>query len=316
MGYTIKKVIIMAIFYKEIKGCGPSSTDQTGSTTDLWTYLLWADAAHTFNDETVGQPTSSPDFKFAPKIIVSNAHSSASTGQELGRVITEKAISQFISTAFTFKSSLSLESTLFSNSNLKFTKDEEGINFTNLPSKESSWATIRRKQNVLDIINREDNDTTYAPINIYASLTQFTKGSVHIKTNGLYVGGTNSSELSDGVIVATNKCEALYFNATSDHRAKSNITPAEFSALQVVTSLPTYTFNYNNKEEKTLGLIAQEAAKFDLDGFNMVDNLTATGENGDFMQMKESKLVYVLWKAVQELSAEVEELKTQIASLK
>jgi hypothetical protein len=138
MSYTIKKVIIMAIFYKEIKGCGPSSTDQTGSTTDIWTYLIWADSAHTFNSEVVGQPASNPDFKFAPKIVVSNAHSSASTGQELGRVITEKATGQFISTAFTFKSNLSLESILTSSSNLKFTKDEEGINFTNLPSKQSS----------------------------------------------------------------------------------------------------------------------------------------------------------------------------------
>ena len=107
----------------------------------------------------------------------------------------------------------------------------------------------------------------------------------------------------------------MYFNATSDRRAKTNITPAKFSALQIVNSIPTYTFNYTNKEEKTLGLIAQEATEFDLDGFNMVDNLEATGQDGDFMQMKESKLVYVLWKAVQELSAEVEDLKSQIASL-
>jgi hypothetical protein len=48
----------------------------------------------------------------------------------------------------------------------------------------------------------------------------------------------------------------------------------------------------------------------------MVDNLDAPGEFGDFMQMKESKLVYVLWKAVQELSAEVEELKAQICNPK
>jgi hypothetical protein len=48
----------------------------------------------------------------------------------------------------------------------------------------------------------------------------------------------------------------------------------------------------------------------------MVDNLNATGLNNDMMQMKESKLVYILWKAVQELSAEVEDLKSQIRNLK
>lgn len=136
----------------------------------------------------------------------------------------------------------------------------------------------------------------------------------------LYVGGATDrkeeSKLGEGTIKATNKCEALYFNATSDRRAKTNITPAAFSALHVVHSTPVYTFNYNNKEEKTIGLIAQEAAEFNLDGFNMVDNLEATGQDGDFMQMKESKLVYILWKAVQELSAEVEELKAEIRNLK
>lgn len=126
----------------------------------------------------------------------------------------------------------------------------------------------------------------------------------------------NTEGQTDAEFIVRGKCEALYFNATSDRRAKTNIIPAEFSALSVVNSTPTYIFNYNNNEEKTIGLIAQEAAEFNLDGFNMVDNLAATGQDGDFMQMKESKLVYVLWKAVQELSAEVEDLKSQIRNLK
>ena len=120
----------------------------------------------------------------------------------------------------------------------------------------------------------------------------FREGDTTINCN-LHVG-SGSSDTTKGIIKADNKCEALYFNATSDRRAKTNIVPTEFSALPVVNSIPTYTFNYNNKKEKTIGLIAQEAAEFDLDGFNMVDNLEATGQDDDFMQMKESKLVYVL----------------------
>ena len=49
-----------------------------------------------------------------------------------------------------------------------------------------------------------------------------------------------------------------------------------------------------------------------LNGFNFIDNLDATGENDDYMSVHESKLVYILWKAVQELSAEVNELKKQL----
>lgn len=142
-----------------------------------------------------------------------------------------------------------------------------------------------------------------------------------ISTNiqqGLYVGLQPSNYLyQTGVIQAQYQCMALYFNATSDRRAKENITPTNFSALGVINSLPIYTFNYkSNPDQKVLGLIAQDAATHDLDGFNMVDNLNATGEGSDMMQMKESKLVYVLWRAVQELSEEVENLKAEIASLK
>lgn len=141
----------------------------------------------------------------------------------------------------------------------------------------------------------------------------FANQGIQSKT-GLYVG-VEQYDLEQGVIKAQNKCEALYFNATSDRRAKTNITPVKASALSIVKSLPIYTFNYSSKpEETTIGLIAQEAAEHDIDNFNMVDNLTATGENNDFMQMKESKLVYVLWKAVQELSTEVESLKEQLNS--
>lgn len=171
------------------------------------------------------------------------------------------------------------------------------------PNEASGWgdyAAIYKDNESLIFESTNSNSTAHQP-------GYFAFSSITIENTE----GQNNAEL-----LIKGKCEALYFNATSDRRAKTKITPAKFSALQVVNAIPTYTFNYKNSEEKTLGLIAQEAAEFDLDGFNMVDNLEATGQDGDFMQMKESKLVYVLWKAVQELSAEVEELKTQIASLK
>ena len=68
--------------------------------------------------------------------------------------------------------------------------------------------------------------------------------SDHVEINkGLFVG-SSYVEQDAGVIKAQNKCEALYFNATSDRRAKSNITPVEFSALDTIKQLPVYTFNY------------------------------------------------------------------------
>ena len=107
-------------------------------------------------------------------------------------------------------------------------------------------------------------------------------------------------------------CQAGYFNATSDARAKENIRKADFSALSIVNSLPIYNFNYKNSNKPSIGVIAQEAEKFNIDDFSLVENIEATGENNDYMSIKESKLIYVLWKAIQEQQEEIEQLKQQL----
>lgn len=110
--------------------------------------------------------------------------------------------------------------------------------------------------------------------------------------------------------------KAPYFNATSDARAKENIRKADFSALSIVNSLPVYNFNYKDSNKPSIGIIAQEAAKFNIDDFSLVENIEATGENGDYMSIKESKLIYVLMKAVQEQQEQIEKLQAEIKQLK
>ena len=82
--------------------------------------------------------------------------------------------------------------------------------------------------------------------------------------------------------------------------------------LDIINNVQIYTFNYKQSNTPSIGLIAQDLMDKTLNGFNFIDNLDATGENDDYMSVHESKLVYILWKAVQELSAEVNELKKQL----
>lgn len=107
-------------------------------------------------------------------------------------------------------------------------------------------------------------------------------------------------------------CQAGYFNATSDMRAKENIRKSNFSALSIINSLPIYNFNYKNSDKPSIGVIAQEAARFDIDDFSLVENIEASGKDNDFMSIKESKLIYILWKAIQEQQEEIEDLKKQL----
>lgn len=79
----------------------------------------------------------------------------------------------------------------------------------------------------------------------------------------------------------------------------------------MVNQTPVYSFNYKGKTENVPGVIAQDLLKLDLP-VELVNNINASGENGDYMSIKESKLIYILWKAIQEQQAEIEALKKQI----
>lgn len=283
----------MAIFYEHIKGCGASNS--------YTSWIKWS------NQTSKPSGVEALDCKYLPRIQIDEC--------DFGSIITSKATNQLMDCSFTVLGDLLMDGgyIVLDGGDISIGLGQ-GISFKN-----DSLSNIYYKDEQTMVVQAADsNGKDYLELN--ARSYNFTSAPVFIQKS-LHVGAvTNFTEnigqgniKADGDIKADNKCEALYFNATSDRRAKSNITPAQFSALTIVKNLPIYTFNYTSKpEDKVIGLVAQEAAEYNLDGFNMVDNLDASGENNDFMQIKESKLVYVLWKAVQELSAEVESLKAQL----
>lgn len=316
----------MAIFYNHIKGCGVNSTGSVNSTTDLWTWIKWGDA--TLNDPETGDGVDGniigKYYNYLPKIYL-NYTNTFPTDEDycLGHIITSSAINQKIENNFTFKQNVVLEEPYGLEWNIS-PSNKPFLVCCEIDGNDMLWMhhptnieIESKKTKILGKVILSDTTT----IDAAEKYTVHTKGEVKID-HCLYVGPDSEdsfdpTKVSTGTIKAQNKCEALYFNATSDRRAKENITPVQFSALATVNSLPIYSFNYLSQPEAvTIGLIAQEAAEYNLDGFNMVDNLDASGRGSDMMQMKESKLIYVLWKAVQELSAEVEELKAEIRNLK
>mgnify|MGYP002515560493 FL=1 len=112
--------------------------------------------------------------------------------------------------------------------------------------------------------------------------------------------------------------QAVSFNATSDKRAKTNIKRLDQEkALDIVNKLPIYSFNYKKDNIPSIGVLAQEASVYDgaIPNFSLVNNEQATGENGDYQTVKESKLVYILWAAIQEQSRQINQLKLQLKEL-
>ena len=111
-------------------------------------------------------------------------------------------------------------------------------------------------------------------------------------------------------------CSATYFNARSDKRAKENIALATYNALELIKKLPVYTFNYKKDKEKVTGILAQDLLEVQPEGLDLVSNINATGENDDYMSIKNDKLMFVLMKAIQEQQEQIEALKAEIEKLK
>lgn len=127
-----------------------------------------------------------------------------------------------------------------------------------------------------------------------------------------------SAATFEKTITCSDQITAVSFNATSDKRAKTNIKRLDQEkALDIVNKLPVYSFNYKKDNTPSIGVLAQEAMVYDgaIPNFSLVNNEQATGENGDYQTVKESKLIYILWAAIQEQSRQINQLKSQLKEL-
>lgn len=124
------------------------------------------------------------------------------------------------------------------------------------------------------------------------------------QNTGLYLnpyGGTQvrvTSRTDDNTYLAIN---ASAFNVASDRRFKSDIEDYDEDALSIVNSLRIRTYKKSGKRE--IGVIADEAP----------DNLLLKDETGDMLSLYDYSSIAI--KAIQELTDEVDSLKSQIEEM-
>jgi|11_taG_2_1085331.scaffolds.fasta_scaffold00579_5 hypothetical protein len=142
-------------------------------------------------------------------------------------------------------------------------------------------------------ISNGEGYTTYS-----ANQTLNNNSNVHFE--GLMVGQTSGSTAN--TIRCVGDVVAFY---SSDERLKDNITPIE-NSLEKVGQLKGYEFDWNDKQEvyegHDVGVIAQEVEK-------VVPEIVTTREHDGYKAVKYEKLVPLLINAINELKAEIEELK-------
>ena len=192
-----------------------------------------------------------------------------------------------------------------------------------------------------------DNTTSNSPVNkfcIYNALkdsiqykvfqTMHSAGRIAIEGSGkgyildigengitsnrtLTMSGSNKIVCGNNqTIIDSTKVEAPYFNATSDRRAKEDPLPFSGKALDIINQIQTFTYRYKDTKQVSYGVMAQDLLDIKINDFSFVENAAATGENGDYMSVRESKLVYLLLEGIKELQIEVNNLRKEVEELK
>lgn len=271
------------IHWEYIKGLN-QYTQQVGEETAIYNVFTFIN----FQNAVMNESSPEYDFLHAPSIIISSDNQNTSdnnvTVVDFGHIITQLAENQSIDKDFIFKNHLAF--------------NDQSTNKLNIYQ---------------NYIYRTFNST-------YIDYIQFNEGAINLNTttfnidaNIVNTKGITSHQLTLTASGSYNgSCEATYFNATSDRRAKTDFSLLDINALELVKKVQLYSFKYKDSNLPSIGIIAQDVQDVNIKGFKLVDNENATGQDFDYMTIHESKLTYILWKAVQELSKEVEDLKKQL----
>ena len=286
----------MAIFIPHIKGCEKNS--------NIYTWIKW------------------PENGGITPLIYWNTINNFNDAKGLGNIITSGAENQRINKAISIPNIQGIAKLDFSSvGSIQPTTDNTTLQFLGAENKNveiKSLMQLNLYGATKTYLQANTADTSINLVSVTGTInTIIYKAAEHNFAKGYVVIGSPAiQDKEEGSLYIKNSCNALYFNATSDIRAKTNLQHASFKALNIVKSLPIYTFNYKETGSSSIGLIAQDAAKISFGSdFSLVNNETASGENGDYMTIKESKLIYVLRKAIQEQQEQINYLTSLVKDL-
>lgn len=143
--------------------------------------------------------------------------------------------------------------------------------------------------------------TTFLTVAELIKMGQYENGQVQLNVGSIILDALNGS----GTFV--------YVNTTSDRAAKKDIKPfKEEDALKIVVDTPVYSFKYKDGNTPSIGIMAQDLEKYNIEDFNLVNERNKDG----YLTIKENKLVYILWNALKQQEKEINQLKAEISALK
>jgi hypothetical protein len=143
-------------------------------------------------------------------------------------------------------------------------------------------------------------------------------GGLGINDTDSVNGGVYAGFLSGGTFrgsITNNNNTAVAYNTTSDYRLKENIAPM-IGALSKVQQLKPVTYKWKADGSDGQGFIAHELAEVCPDAVTGEKDDVDEQGNPKYQGVDTSFLVATLTAAIQELKAELDEAKAEIAALK
>ena len=102
---------------------------------------------------------------------------------------------------------------------------------------------------------------------------------------------------------------------TSDRRRKEKFSAINTSYLDVVKATPVLNYYYKNSDKQQVGIIAQDLENALSANIDVFVNKQDTVELKNQRSLSETKLVYILWKALQEETELRNKLEQRVAEL-
>jgi hypothetical protein len=175
-----------------------------------------------------------------------------------------------------------------------------------------------------------DNDT--GMYRLSSNIIGFTAGGLSVC--GVYASDDGGGSFSGGIYPTTDdrydlgtgsyRWDDIFATSgtvnTSDSRLKENIQPAKLG-LDFINDLNPITYKWKKKNKKKVdathhGIIAQEVVEtlkdYGIDSLEDFGGIYHDGDNESYYGARYNEFIPILMKAVQELSAEVKELKEKV----
>lgn len=305
----------MAIFYRWLKGYNDVS-GQT-SVTGVYSFLQWPTKSE-FHADTNSEFISEEDI--SPKLYLTDSPTNtSSTDSYVGRILLDREINieklycQNIHLPWLFKSGAGIGCNIIqyiANTDKSITQsNSKGATVSLLASgieiaapKSGTGTETGTPETLASITNTGIAFNKPVSITGGLSATEDIAGKNLNITNTITGSNANiTGTITGATIKSKGLCQAVYFNATSDLRAKTNIETADFSEEfidDILAAILTYEFkNKPSTNSRFIGLIAQEViaicVEHGVDPRIFVSNVEATGVDDDYMSLNINNLMFL-----------------------